>query len=352
MTVVVFVVVRGRCCCCASCCCCCRRLDVVAAAAATSPAAIGALMAPRRTRVARGDSALEVPCYGLLGTHAQKTVVLTLRAPRRRSLSPPPRATTTRRRPVRAATQQSLYTLGKVIKGLASHAASAAGSGRGAPPQPVPYRDSKLTKLLISSLGGHCKTLMVGCVSASSDALPETLRTLDFAMRIRGIRNRPVVQLNPQEKLILELRNEVRDRPLPRPPTLIPTPTPTGRPPRPNAARAPSRSETKSGTPARAIERASERPTASDRTNEARRTIGRPPAAWRHRARGPGRRGTTLSSRRRPGLTFVRGHHSHRSSPRPSTPPPAAASIDGSSPVDSSFARRLLLFFPRFASRA
>ena len=99
---------------------------------------------------------------------------------------------------------KSLYTLGKVIRGLSDAAA------RGAGPQQVPFRDSKLTKLLISSLGGHCKTLMVGCVSSSSDATPETLRTLDFAMRIRGIRNRPVVQLDPQEKLINELRNEVQ----------------------------------------------------------------------------------------------------------------------------------------------
>lgn len=44
----------------------------------------------------------------------------------------------------------------------------------------VPFRDSKLTKLLISSLGGNCRTLVVACVSEAKGSQAETLRTLKF----------------------------------------------------------------------------------------------------------------------------------------------------------------------------
>jgi Kinesin motor domain len=44
----------------------------------------------------------------------------------------------------------------------------------------VPYRDSKLTKLLISSLGGKTRTLLVACVTEASGSQVETLRTLKF----------------------------------------------------------------------------------------------------------------------------------------------------------------------------
>lgn len=62
----------------------------------------------------------------------------------------------------------------------------------------VPYRDSKLTKLLMDSLGGSALSLMIACCSPSSSAVEETLSTLSYATRAKNIRNRPVVQVHLQ----------------------------------------------------------------------------------------------------------------------------------------------------------
>lgn len=51
----------------------------------------------------------------------------------------------------------------------------------------VPYRDSKLTRLLKDSLGGNTKTLMIACISPSCLAFEETLNTLKYANRARKI---------------------------------------------------------------------------------------------------------------------------------------------------------------------
>lgn len=53
----------------------------------------------------------------------------------------------------------------------------------------VPYRDSKLTRLLQDSLGGNSRTVMIACVSPSSDNYNETVNTLKYANRARNIRN-------------------------------------------------------------------------------------------------------------------------------------------------------------------
>ena len=68
---------------------------------------------------------------------------------------------------------QSLLTLGRVITALVEH--------RGH----VPYRDSKLTRLLQESLGGRAKTCIIATLTASSLALEETLSTLDYAHRAK-----------------------------------------------------------------------------------------------------------------------------------------------------------------------
>ncbi|XP_043386901.1 kinesin-like protein KIF12 isoform X13 [Chelonia mydas] len=56
----------------------------------------------------------------------------------------------------------------------------------------IPYRDSKLTRLLAESLGGSGITLMVACISPSSRCLPETLRTLRFASRAKKVTTKPM----------------------------------------------------------------------------------------------------------------------------------------------------------------
>ena len=53
----------------------------------------------------------------------------------------------------------------------------------------IPYRDSKLTRLLEDSLGGNCKTTMMAMISPSSDAFGESLSTLKFATRAKKIKN-------------------------------------------------------------------------------------------------------------------------------------------------------------------
>ncbi|KAL9538046.1 hypothetical protein MBANPS3_011243 [Mucor bainieri] len=97
-----------------------------------------------------------------------------------------------------------LLALGNVI--------SALGDDSSRKPQYVPYRDSKLTRLLQDSLGGNSHTLMLACVSASSSDYTETLNTLKYANRARNIQNR--VQINqdfveggsPEESLYLRLQ--------------------------------------------------------------------------------------------------------------------------------------------------
>lgn len=57
----------------------------------------------------------------------------------------------------------------------------------------IPYRDSKLTRLLQDSLGGNTKTIMIAAVSPASDNYEETLSTLRYASRAKYIQNKPIV---------------------------------------------------------------------------------------------------------------------------------------------------------------
>ena len=59
---------------------------------------------------------------------------------------------------------------------------------------PLPGRDSKLTKLLMNSLGGSALALIVACCSPAASVVEETLSTLMYAQRAKNIINRPVVQ--------------------------------------------------------------------------------------------------------------------------------------------------------------
>nr|XP_048315254.1 kinesin-like protein KIF12 isoform X1 [Myodes glareolus] len=64
----------------------------------------------------------------------------------------------------------------------------------------IPFRDSKLTKLLADSLGGRGVTLMVACVSPSAQCLPETLSTLRYASRAQRVTTRPQGPKSPGVK--------------------------------------------------------------------------------------------------------------------------------------------------------
>jgi len=77
----------------------------------------------------------------------------------------------------------------------------------------VPYRDSKLTKLLADSLGGSSLAMMIGCVSPSTAALDESNNTLHYLSATKRIQNRPVVQMNQFSGMaasLKSLRDEVQ----------------------------------------------------------------------------------------------------------------------------------------------
>ncbi len=97
---------------------------------------------------------------------------------------------------------KSLFTLGKVISMLS-------GDPKKLNSKYIPYRDSKLTMLLMDSLGGTSKALMIACVSPSSEYAEETMSTLNYACRAMNIKNKPVVQLDAKEQVIYNLRREV-----------------------------------------------------------------------------------------------------------------------------------------------
>jgi Kinesin motor domain len=85
-----------------------------------------------------------------------------------------------------AAINLSLSALGNVICALVDGASH------------VPYRDSKLTRLLADSLGGNTRTLMIATVAPGASSFEETLSTLRYANRAKNIRNKPRVNEDPK----------------------------------------------------------------------------------------------------------------------------------------------------------
>eukprot|EP00871_Galdieria_phlegrea_P003520 jgi/Galph1/4169/GphlegSOOS_G2797.1 len=93
---------------------------------------------------------------------------------------------------------QSLLTLGRVITSLVEHHPH------------IPYRDSKLTRLLQESLGGRNKTCIIATICPDLSSLDETLSTLDYACRAKNIKNRPTVnQMMTKRALIKEYTDEI-----------------------------------------------------------------------------------------------------------------------------------------------
>lgn len=93
---------------------------------------------------------------------------------------------------------QSLLTLGRVITALVDRHPH------------VPYRDSKLTRLLQESLGGRNKTCIIATVTPASNSFEETASTLDYAYRAKSIKNRPTVnQMIAKHVLLKEYTGEI-----------------------------------------------------------------------------------------------------------------------------------------------
>ncbi|CAH2263165.1 jg24007 [Pararge aegeria aegeria] len=73
----------------------------------------------------------------------------------------------------------------------------------------IPYRDSKLTKLLADSLSGNGVTLMIACIAPTKSNLNETINTLRYASRAKKIKSKPIVKMDARDALILSLKREV-----------------------------------------------------------------------------------------------------------------------------------------------
>lgn len=73
----------------------------------------------------------------------------------------------------------------------------------------IPYRDSKLTRLLQDSLGGNAKTCMVANVGPASYNYDETLTTVRYANRAKNIKNKPIINEDPKDALLREFQEEL-----------------------------------------------------------------------------------------------------------------------------------------------
>ena len=93
----------------------------------------------------------------------------------------------------------SLSALGNVISALVDGRQSH-----------IPYRDSKLTRLLQDSLGGNTKTVMMAAISPADYNLEETLSTLRYASRAKSIKNKPRVNEDPKDALLKQYEDEIK----------------------------------------------------------------------------------------------------------------------------------------------
>ena len=91
----------------------------------------------------------------------------------------------------------SLAALGNVIKALVSKK------------QHIPYRDSKLTRLLQDSLGGNSKTCMIAAIGPASLSYVETLSTLRYANRAKSIKNKAKINEDPKDTKLREMKDEI-----------------------------------------------------------------------------------------------------------------------------------------------
>lgn len=63
--------------------------------------------------------------------------------------------------------------------------------------------------LLMDSLGGSSKAIMIACVSPSAVYIDETISTLNYATRTMNIKNKPIIQMDEKEQIIFNLKREI-----------------------------------------------------------------------------------------------------------------------------------------------
>ncbi|CAF1055805.1 unnamed protein product [Brachionus calyciflorus] len=92
----------------------------------------------------------------------------------------------------------SLSALGNVISALVDEKSTH-----------IPYRDSKLTRLLQDSLGGNSKTVMVATIGPASYNYEETITTLRYANRAKNIKNKPKINEDPKDAMLRQFQEEI-----------------------------------------------------------------------------------------------------------------------------------------------
>jgi kinesin family protein 3/17 len=92
----------------------------------------------------------------------------------------------------------SLSALGNVISALVDGKSSH-----------IPYRDSKLTRLLQDSLGGNTKTVMIANLGPADYNFDETMSTLRYANRAKNIKNKPTINEDPKDAMLREFQEEI-----------------------------------------------------------------------------------------------------------------------------------------------
>ncbi|KAM8804692.1 kinesin-like protein KIF7 [Eudromia elegans] len=75
----------------------------------------------------------------------------------------------------------------------------------------IPYRDSKITRILKDSLGGNAQTVMIACISPSSSDFDESLNTLNYASRAQNIQNKAVVNCRKETEHVEELHLQIKN---------------------------------------------------------------------------------------------------------------------------------------------
>merc|ERR1739841_501345 len=93
----------------------------------------------------------------------------------------------------------SLSALGNVISALVD-----------AKSAHIPYRDSKLTRMLQDSLGGNTKTVMCANCGPAGYNFEETISTLRYANRAKNIKNKPKINEDPKDAMLCEFQDEIK----------------------------------------------------------------------------------------------------------------------------------------------
>jgi hypothetical protein len=92
----------------------------------------------------------------------------------------------------------SLSALGNVISALVDYKTTH-----------IPYRDSKLTRLLQDSLGGNTRTVMLANIGPSDYNFDETISTLRYANRAKNIKNQPRINEDSKDAILREFQEEI-----------------------------------------------------------------------------------------------------------------------------------------------